>query len=102
MYARDPEGMEETRLRASTLLCKVFLQFVMRVEDGVEEVFLKVLDLLERFMAGSRKDSMVRVSLLCTFSPNDGRGWGADISTSLNVCVNHSTKLSQNPSKMSS
>lgn len=57
--------MEEARLRASTMLCKTFLQYVVRVEEreGVVELFLKVLAWLERFMLGSRRDQMVGLTL---------------------------------------
>ncbi|WVF70575.1 hypothetical protein IAT40_005367 [Kwoniella sp. CBS 6097] len=57
VYERDPRGMSETRLKAATLLCKIFLQYVVRlVESGknVEGLFVRVLDKLERFMRGER------------------------------------------------
>nr|XP_031861344.1 uncharacterized protein CI109_003316 [Kwoniella shandongensis]KAA5528416.1 hypothetical protein CI109_003316 [Kwoniella shandongensis] len=57
VYERDPHGMADTRLRAATLLCKIFLQYVVRlVESGtaVEGLFVRVLDKLERFMRGER------------------------------------------------
>lgn len=49
-------GMGETRLRAATLLCKVFLQYVVRLSEGdvVGELFVKVLEKLERFMRNER------------------------------------------------
>ncbi|WRT64093.1 uncharacterized protein IL334_001022 [Kwoniella shivajii] len=58
-HERDPRGMNETRLKAATLLCKIFLQYVVRlVEKGnakmVEGLFVGVLDKLERFMRGER------------------------------------------------
>jgi brefeldin A-resistance guanine nucleotide exchange factor 1 len=66
VYERDPSGMGETRLKSATLLCKVFLQYVVRLAEGVEGegevvggVFVKVLDKLERFMRGER-DLLVR------------------------------------------
>jgi len=74
VYERDPGGFGETRLRAATLLCKVFLQYVVRLVDPnappaadaqtngpqgtksqVEGVFVKVLEKLERFMRGERE-----------------------------------------------
>lgn len=60
MYERDPQGMAETRLRAATLLCKIFLQYVVRLVEGgssasVGPLFVKVLDKLERFMRGERE-----------------------------------------------
>lgn len=58
VFERDPAGFAETRLRAATLMCKVFLQYVVKlVELGqgeVGEVFVKVLDKLERFMRTER------------------------------------------------
>ncbi|OXG34789.1 Sec7 domain-containing protein [Cryptococcus neoformans Bt120] len=59
VYERDPKGLSETRLKAATLLCKIFLQYVVRlVESGSSEavtgLFVRVLDKLERFMRGER------------------------------------------------
>jgi brefeldin A-resistance guanine nucleotide exchange factor 1 len=74
IYNRDPPGMEEARLRASTMLCKTFLQYIMRVDktkDAIPQLFLKVLDLLERFMLNSRRDQLVsgarRFPSACSF-----------------------------------
>lgn len=59
VFDRDPAGMEETRLRAATLLCKVFLQYLMLLGESKETVanlLTRVIDLLERFMrTGSRQ-----------------------------------------------
>ena len=64
MYERDPQGMAETRLRAATLLCKIFLQYIVRLVENesraVGGLFVKVLDKLERFMRGER-DLLVRL-----------------------------------------
>lgn len=56
-------GMGETRFRAATLLCKVFLQFVVRLSEGdvVGSLFVKVLEKLERFIKGER--DMVSLSV---------------------------------------
>lgn len=56
-YDRDPAAAVEMRLRAATLLCKVFLQHVVALTEtsavvGVQ--FVRVLDKLERFMRGDR------------------------------------------------
>ncbi len=63
VYERDPQGMAETRLRAATLLCKIFLQYVVRLVESesraVGGLFVRVLDKLERFMRGER-DLLVR------------------------------------------
>lgn len=68
VYERDPKGLSETRLKAATLLCKIFLQYVVRlVESGSSEavtgLFVRVLDKLEKFMRGERD---LLVSLLLT------------------------------------
>ncbi|EIW72629.1 hypothetical protein TREMEDRAFT_41874 [Tremella mesenterica DSM 1558] len=57
VYERDPSGMGETRLRAATLLCKVFLQYVVRLAEGnlISGMFVRVLDRLERFMKGEKE-----------------------------------------------
>ncbi len=62
VYQRDPAGMEETRLRASTVLCKAFLQHLMGLAKDrkqVTVVFLRLLDLLERFMRTGGRDQVV-------------------------------------------
>lgn len=57
VYERDPAGAVEMRLRAATLLCKVFLQYVVELQEPsavVGKQFVRVLDKLERFMQGNR------------------------------------------------
>lgn len=57
VYERDRLGAVEMRLRAATLLCKVFLQYVVGLTGpctAVGEQFVRVLDKLERFMQGDR------------------------------------------------
>ena len=58
VYERDSHGMAETRLKAATLLCKIFLQYVVRLVESesrdVGGLFVRVLDKLERFMRGER------------------------------------------------
>lgn len=64
VFMRDPMGMPETRLRASALLCKVFMQFEAR--DGqtadIRVLWIQVLDLLDRLMHVDRRDQLVRLS----------------------------------------
>lgn len=58
VYERDHAGAVEMRLRAATLLCKVFLQHVVNLTEARADVvgvqFVRVLDKLERFMRGDR------------------------------------------------
>jgi brefeldin A-resistance guanine nucleotide exchange factor 1 len=59
VYNQDPPSMEETRLRASALTCKAFLQYLIPLSEKPErllEVFLRIVDVMERFMrTGSRQ-----------------------------------------------
>ena len=61
-FARDPLGMPETRLRASNLLCKAFMQFEVRdgAPDGdIKRLWIQILDLLDRLMNVDKKDQLV-------------------------------------------
>jgi len=61
VYIRDPQGMSETRLRASTLLCKSFLHFCVRSVEDIEatgKVWLFILDILDRFMHSGKRDQL--------------------------------------------
>jgi golgi-specific brefeldin A-resistance guanine nucleotide exchange factor 1 len=52
IFSLDPLGMSETRTQAANLLCKVFLHYLVRLVEGdcMLEVWLKVLDVLDRLM----------------------------------------------------
>ncbi|GAA5857907.1 hypothetical protein JCM5353_003755, partial [Sporobolomyces roseus] len=63
IFRRDPEGMGETRLRASALLCKIFLQYLAQLQErkgmkNMTELWLKVLGYQDRFMHSGRRDQM--------------------------------------------
>ncbi|KAG8863760.1 GDP/GTP exchange factor for ARF [Tulasnella sp. 330] len=61
VYVRDPQGMSETRLRASTLLCKSFLHFSVHSAEDIEatgKVWLDMLDMLDRFMHSGKRDQL--------------------------------------------
>ncbi|BGP21002.1 GDP/GTP exchange factor for ARF [Rhodosporidiobolus nylandii] len=65
VFRRDPDGMGETRLRASALLCKVFLQYLTQLSErqGMQtmtELWLKILGYQDRFMHSGRRDQMAR------------------------------------------
>ncbi|THH32990.1 hypothetical protein EUX98_g1179 [Antrodiella citrinella] len=57
---RDPMGIPETRLRASALLCKAFMQFEARDEQmaDIRVLWIQVLDLLDRLMHVDRRDQL--------------------------------------------
>lgn len=53
VFSRDEAGMSQTRLRASALLCKVFLHFEIResgTDSDIRVLWIQILDLLDRLM----------------------------------------------------
>ncbi|GAA5880201.1 hypothetical protein JCM8547_006589 [Rhodosporidiobolus lusitaniae] len=63
VFRRDPDGMGETRLRASALLCKIFLQYLTQLSERqgmrtMTELWLKILGYQDRFMHSGRRDQM--------------------------------------------
>lgn len=59
---KDPQGMAETRLRGSALLCKVFMHLELResrVKTDFRLLWIQVLDLLDRLMNVNRGDQLV-------------------------------------------
>ena len=66
---RDPQGMGETRLRGSALLCKVFMHLELRESRAKTDfrlLWIQVLDLLDRLMQVDRSSQLVRQILPST------------------------------------
>jgi hypothetical protein len=62
VYLRDAQGMPETRLRASALLCKTFMHFEVRESQtnvDIRVLWIQILDLLDRLMNIDKKDQLV-------------------------------------------
>ena len=61
VYQSDPVGMSETRVQAATLLCKIFLHYLVILSewDGMLNLWLKILDILDRLMNSGQGDSLV-------------------------------------------
>ncbi|TRM59389.1 hypothetical protein BD626DRAFT_550235 [Schizophyllum amplum] len=57
---RDPRGMQETRLRASTLLCKAFMHFEVRDSQtgDLRVLWIEILDLLDRLMSADKGEQL--------------------------------------------
>jgi brefeldin A-resistance guanine nucleotide exchange factor 1 len=72
VYSSDPVGMSETRVQAATLLCKIFLHYLVLLSkwDGMLDLWLKILDIMDRLMNSGQGDSLVRSPslFLYTFS----------------------------------
>lgn len=57
----DPQGMEETRMRAATLLCKVFLQHLTPLM-GLEEftnVWMEILSFMEKYLNCDQRSELL-------------------------------------------
>ena len=61
VYQSDPIGMSETRVQVATLLCKIFLHYLVLLSewDGMLDLWLKILDILDRLMNSGQGDSLV-------------------------------------------
>ena len=69
VYSSDPVGMSETRVQAATLLCKIFLHYLVLLSqwDGMLDLWLKILDIMDRLMNSGQGDSLVGLlsNLIC-------------------------------------
>ena len=53
--------MSETRVQAATLLCKIFLHYLVLLSewDGMSDLWLKILDIMDRLMNSGQGDNLV-------------------------------------------
>ncbi|OWP02220.1 hypothetical protein B2J93_5607 [Marssonina coronariae] len=60
VYSSDPVGMSETRVQAATLLSKIFLHYLVLLSgwDGMLDLWLKILDIMDRLMNSGQGDSL--------------------------------------------
>ncbi|MCJ1417746.1 GDP/GTP exchange factor for ARF [Xylographa parallela] len=60
VYHSDPFGMSETRVQAATLLCKIFLHYLVLLSewDGMLELWLRILEIMDRLMNSGQGDSL--------------------------------------------
>ncbi|KAF3936102.1 hypothetical protein ABW20_dc0108957 [Dactylellina cionopaga] len=60
VYQSDPRGMSETRVQAATLLCKIFLHYLVRLSEweGMLGLWLKILDIMDRLMNSGQSDHL--------------------------------------------
>jgi brefeldin A-resistance guanine nucleotide exchange factor 1 len=65
VYQSDPVGMAETRLQAATLLCKVFLHYLVLLSEweGMLDLWLRILDIMDRLMNSGQGDNLVCLDL---------------------------------------
>jgi brefeldin A-resistance guanine nucleotide exchange factor 1 len=63
LAGRDPDGIVETRLRASALLCRSFLHLQAHpgtLSPETKTLWFKIIDLLQGFMQTGGQDQLVR------------------------------------------
>ncbi|KAF9239676.1 hypothetical protein BU15DRAFT_87976 [Melanogaster broomeanus] len=61
VHLLDPQGMSETRLRASALLCKVFMHFEVRESHRKADIrilWIEILDLLDRLISAEKSEQL--------------------------------------------
>ncbi|GLB02791.1 GDP/GTP exchange factor for ARF [Aspergillus tubingensis] len=60
VYHSDPLGMGETRVQVAILVCKIFLRYLDQLpnRDGMLDLWLKILDILDRMMNSGQGDSL--------------------------------------------
>lgn len=68
VYSSDPVGMSETRVQAATLLCKIFLHHLVKLSkwEGMLDLWLKILDIMDRLMNSGQGDSLVSITISTT------------------------------------
>ncbi len=62
----DPQGMEETRMRAATLLCKVFLQHLTPLMglEGFDNLWMEILSYMEKYLNCDKKSELLTEGML--------------------------------------
>ncbi|KAH7327837.1 hypothetical protein B0I35DRAFT_346322 [Stachybotrys elegans] len=60
VFSSDRDGMSEMRVQAASLLCKVFLQYLVLLTewDGMLDLWLKIIDIMDRLMNSGQGDSL--------------------------------------------
>jgi golgi-specific brefeldin A-resistance guanine nucleotide exchange factor 1 len=61
VFSSDRDGMSEMRVQAASLLCKVFLQYLVLLSawDGMLDLWVKIIDIMDRLMNSGQGDSLV-------------------------------------------
>ncbi|KAL2267731.1 hypothetical protein VTJ83DRAFT_5008 [Remersonia thermophila] len=60
VFSSDRDGMSETRVQAASLLCKVFLQYLVALStwEGMLDLWVKIIDIMDRLMNSGQGDSL--------------------------------------------
>ncbi|KAF5661854.1 GEA2-GDP GTP exchange factor [Fusarium heterosporum] len=60
VFLSDRDGMSEMRVQSASLLCKVFLQYMVLLSewDGMLDLWIKIIDIMDRLMNSGQGDSL--------------------------------------------
>lgn len=60
VFSVDRDGMGEMRIQAASLLCKVFLQYLVLLSewDGMLDLWVKLIDIMDRLMNSGQGDTL--------------------------------------------
>ncbi|KAI5846901.1 hypothetical protein BZA05DRAFT_376959 [Tricharina praecox] len=60
VFQADPRGMSDTRVQAATLLCKIFLHYLVLLSEweGMLGLWLRILDIMDRLMNSGQGDHL--------------------------------------------
>ncbi|UKZ46886.1 hypothetical protein TrVGV298_001097 [Trichoderma virens] len=60
VYSSDRDGMSEMRVQVASLLCKVFLQYMVLLSewDGMLDLWIKIIEIMDRLMNSGQGDSL--------------------------------------------
>jgi len=63
VFSTDRDGMGEMRVQAASLLCKVFLQYLVLLSawNGMLDLWIKIIDIMDRLLNSGQGDSLVRL-----------------------------------------
>lgn len=61
VFSSDRDGMSEMRVQSSSLLCKVFLKYLVDLSewDGMLDLWMKIIEIMDRLMNSGQGDSLV-------------------------------------------
>lgn len=60
VFGTDPKGMNETRVQAAQLLCKIFLHYLVLLSEweGVLDLWTQILSTMERLMQAGKSETL--------------------------------------------
>lgn len=61
VFSSDRDGMSEMRVQSSSLLCKVFLKYLVDLSEweGMLDLWMKIIEIMDRLMNSGQGDSLV-------------------------------------------